>query len=72
MAFHIPDILRVRTHLDVRNSRLFKTFQGYLKKKFKTVLMIYVLLSADKIKFTLQFLLDLENNGADHNEMPIT
>ena len=27
----------VRTHLDIQNSRLFQTFQGYLKNKFKTV-----------------------------------
>ena len=37
-------VARVHTYLDVLNPRIFKTFQGYLKKKFKAVLTTYVLL----------------------------
>ena len=34
-----PYYFSVHTHLDIWNSSLFKTFQGYFYKKFKTVLM---------------------------------
>ena len=49
-------IYRVRTPLNSWNSRLFKTFQGYLKNKFKTVLITHVLLSAVN-KLTLKMAL---------------